>query len=287
MGRYYELFPYYATMDTTCNIERRKPTAPEVILDLLMANGTALSSQALCRAGAVMQISETAVRVALTRLCEQGKLRQSSRGVYAISPASRPLFGDVDAWRRKEANMVAWNGGWVAVHDTLVQRSDKTAWRRHCLALALRGFAEFEPGLQLRPDNLDGGVETLRSRLGGLGLSPHATLFRLTGLDEMRHARAAGLWKVDALTRQYAALARTLDAHTVVMRQDGGPDALRESLLLGREAIGLLLRDPLLPPELMPPQPRQTLMAAAARYQDAARGLWRDWIRATSPMPAG
>jgi phenylacetic acid degradation operon negative regulatory protein len=266
-------------MDTACNIARRKPKAPEVILDLLMANGTALSSQVLCRAGAVMQLSETAVRVALTRLCEQGKLGQPARGVYAISAASRPLFRDVDAWRRKEESMVAWNGDWVAVHDTLVQRSDKTAWRHHCLALALRGFAQFEPGLHLRPDNLEGGIVALRSGLAGLGLSPQATVFRLTGLDEVRHARAGGLWKADALIRQYAALAGALDAHTEVLRQDGVVETLRESLLLGREAIGLLVRDPLLPPELMPPQARQTLMAAAARYQDAARRLWRHWIR--------
>jgi len=272
-------------MDTACNIARRRLKAPEVILDLLMANGTALSSQVLCRAGAVMQLSETAVRVALTRLCEQGKLRQPARGVYAISPASRPLFRDVDAWRRKEDSMVAWNGDWVAVHDTLVQRSDKTAWRHHCLALALRGFAPFEPGLHLRPDNLEGGIGELRARLAGLGLSPQATLFRMTGLDAACDARARGLWKIDALDRQYAALAGALEVHTEVLRQDGAVDALRESLLLGREAIGLLVRDPLLPPELMAPQARQTLMAAAARYQDAARGRWRDWIRKMGEFP--
>jgi phenylacetic acid degradation operon negative regulatory protein len=272
-------------MDTTCNIERRSLRAPEVILDLLMANGAALSSQVLCRAGAVMHISETAIRVALTRLCEQGKLRQPARGVYAISPASRPLFRDVDAWRRKEGSMVAWNGDWVAVHDTLVQRSDKTAWRHHCLALALRGFAEFEPGLHLRPDNLEGGIGELRCALAGLGLSPDAMVFRLTGLDEARHARACGLWKVDALAGQYRALAGALDVHTEVLRQDGVGDTLRESLLLGREAIGLLVRDPLLPPELMPQEARQTLMAAAARYQDAARRLWREWIREIGEPP--
>lgn len=285
MRPYYELFLYYATMDTACNIGRRSLRAPEVILDLLTANGTALSSQVLCRAGAVMHLSETAVRVALTRLCEQGKLRQPARGVYAISAASRPLFRDVDAWRRKEESMVAWNGDWVAVHDTLVQRSDKTAWRHHCLALALRGFAGFEPGLHLRPDNLDGGIGALRSGLAGLGLSPQATVFRLTGLDEAAHARAGGLWNTGSLIRQYAALACALDAHTEVLRQDGVVEALRESLLLGREAIGLLVRDPLLPPELMAVEARQTLTAAAARYQDAARRLWRDWIRKTGESP--
>ncbi|MFC5478881.1 PaaX family transcriptional regulator [Massilia suwonensis] len=276
-------------MDTTCNIAHRPLRAPELILDLLIANGTALSSQVLCRAGAVMDLSETAVRVALNRLCEQGKLRQPARGVYAVSPASRPLFGDVDAWRRKGAGMVAWNGDWVAVHDSLVQRSDKTAWRHHCLALALRGFAQFEPSLHLRPDNLEGGIEALRANLPGLGLAPQATLFRLTGLDATRQAQARGLWNVDALERQYAALAGALEAHTARMRDKGVVDALRESLLLGREAIGLLVRDPLLPPELMALDARQILMAAAARYQDAARSLWRNWIQeigGSGPTPA-
>jgi phenylacetic acid degradation operon negative regulatory protein len=265
-------------MDTICNIERRKPKAPELILDLLMANGAPLSSFALCRAGVIMDINEATVRVALNRLCEQGKIGQPARGVYAISAAPRPLFRDVDTWRSKERSMTAWNGDWVAVHDTLVQRSEKTAWRRHCLALALRGFAEFEPGLQLRPDNLEGGIAALRARLAELGLSPQATLFRLTGLDEARQARVKGLWKVDALHRQYTAMAAALDAHAEVLGQEETTGALRESLLLGREAIGLLVRDPLLPPELMAPQARQTLMAAAIRYQDEARRHWRNWI---------
>lgn len=277
------MFPYYATVDMTCNIARSEPKAPEVILDLLVANGTALSSHVLCRAGAVMGLSETAVRVALNRLCEQGKLRQPARGVYAISPGARPLFGDVDAWRRKGSGMVAWRGDWVAVHDSLVQRADKTAWRRHCLALALRGFAQFEPGLHLRPDNLEGGVEGLRTRLPGLGLAPQATLFHLTGLDEAGQARARSLWKTEALERRYVALASALEAHTAHMREDGVVEALRESLLLGREAIGLLVRDPLLPPELMALDARQILMAAAARYQDAARDLWRTWISGIVP----
>jgi len=176
-----------------------------------------------------------------------------------------------------------WHGDWVAVHDSLVQRSDKTAWRHHCLALALRGFAQFAPGLHLRPDNLEGGIEALRACLPGLGLSPQAVLFRLTGLDEAAQARARSLWKADALARQYVAVAGALEAHTAHMREEGVVEALRESLLLGREAIGLLVRDPLLPPELMALDARRILMAAAARYQDAARDLWRNWISEIVP----
>jgi phenylacetic acid degradation operon negative regulatory protein len=270
-------------MTTICNIERRIPKAPELILDLLMANGAPLSSHALCRAGIIMDINEATVRVALNRLCEQGKLGQPARGVYAISAAPRPLFRAVDTWRSKERSMIDWNGDWVAVHDTLVQRSDKTAWRRHCLALALRGFAQFEPGLQLRPDNLEGGIAALRARLAELGLSPQATLFRLTGLDQAGQARAEELWKVDALVRQYGAMAAALDAHAQVLRREDTTDALRESLLLGRAAIALLVRDPLLPPELMAPQARQALMAAATAYQDEARQRWRNWIHDIGP----
>lgn len=265
-------------MDTICNIQGYIPKAPELMLDLLMANGAPLSSYALCRAGTIMDINEATVRVALNRLCEQGKLCQPRRGVYAISAGPRALFRDVDTWRSKERSMTAWNGDWVAVHDTLVQRSDKTAWRRHCLALALRGFAQFEPGLQLRPDNLEGGIGALRTRLAELGLSAHATLFRLTCLDEATHARVKELWKVDALARQYAAMSAALDAHGEVLRREDTIASLRASLLLGREAIGLLVRDPLLPPQLMAPQARQTLLAAATRYQEQALRRWRNWI---------
>jgi phenylacetic acid degradation operon negative regulatory protein len=272
------LFQYYATVAILSNVGASMLRAPELVLDLLIANERPLSARALCRAGAIMGLSEVAVRVALTRLCKDRKICQTGRGMYAINLRSGPLLRDVDDWRNKETQLVRWNGAWLAVHDSLVLRSDKTGWRRHSLALALRGFAEFQPGLYLRPDNLAGGIGALRIQLAGLGLSQQALAFCITDLDDKQLARVAKLWKTEALARKYRSLTERLVAHTALLREGAAP-ALRESLLLGREAIGLIIRDPLLPPQLMASEARRALLQAAMRYQDQGRRLWRAWIR--------
>ena len=56
-------------------------------------------------------------------------------------------------------------------------------------------------------------------------------------------------------------------------------EATKESLLLGRMVIAHLVRDPVLPPALMPPQPRVQLQKQMAAYQAKARRLWMTWLR--------
>ncbi|NEX59462.1 PaaX family transcriptional regulator [Noviherbaspirillum galbum] len=254
--------------------------APDLMLDLLTAHEQPLSARALCRSAEVMGIEPVAARVALTRLLGQKKISQPKRGCYAINRAAGGLRSDIDDWR-KEARTVSWNGAWVAVHDAAVARSDKPAWRHHRLALSLRGFAEFKPSLQVRPDNLRGGVSGVREQLVELGLSPSAIVFRMTELDQAALASAGKLWNTEALAREYRTLTAMLDR-----RHDDSPrvpreQQLRESMLLGRHVIARLIRDPLLPPEIMPQQARQALVRAMTRYGGTARRLWQEFIAET------
>lgn len=265
-------------MDKVCNVPVAMPSAPELILDLLVADGGTLSSQALCRAGALMGIGETTLRVGLTRLAAEGKIARGERGSYSLNRAGPALSRAVGDWRHTRAQVVVWQGGWLAVHDAGVARADKTAWRRHSLALSLRGFAALRPGLQLRPDNLAGGIEAERAQLEALGLSPHALVFRLAGLDPAAQAAARGLWNVRALADDCRRLQAGLERGEQRLRTVPLEVAVRESLLLGRAVIAHLVRDPLLPDELMSPAPRTALRAAARRYQDRARKLWRQWL---------
>lgn len=262
----------------SCNNAEKPLRAPELLLDLLIASDRPLSVRALYRAGTLLGVNEVAIRVALTRLLAQDKIRQMARGVYAINLAGGPLLRDVDDWRNKEGQMEPWTGAWVAVHDAAVPRSDKTTWRHHGLALAMRGFARLQPGLHLRPDNLAGGVAGVRAQLQALGLAPQALVYRMTELEPAQHAQAATLWQVARLRQVYRERAEALRARTDALRGTRDVRMLRESLLLGREAIGLIVRDPLLPPALMPARERRALVKATARYQDSARRLWNGWL---------
>jgi len=270
-------------MDTACNIQTTPPSAPDLILDLLVAHGTALPVATLCRAGALMGIEPAAIRVGLTRLAGQRKIVRGARGSYTLNRAGPALARDVDDWRRKGEQMVAWHGHWLAVQDAGVPRADKTVWRRHSLALELRGLTAFQPGLQLRPDNLQGGVAAVRAQLLELGLAPQALVFRLDALDAAREAEARGLWDVATLQAEYRKLRRALEHSRQRLPKLALERAVRESLLLGRAVIASLIRDPLLPPELMPPRERLALLQTTQDYQSLALTLWRRWMDLSAP----
>lgn len=265
-------------MVTICNIPVFLPSAPDLIQDLLVANGDMLQVQALCRAGTLIGLSESAIRVALNRLAGQGKISHCARGCYALNLSGPALSRAVDDWQHKEAQTDAWSGNWLGVQDSGVTRSDKTLWRHHCLALSLRGFRLFQPGLHLRPDNLVGGISLVRKQLLELGLAPLALVFRLTELDDARQAQALSLWEAEKLSNQYRLMLKALESSA---RKFGDADletAVRESLLLGRAVISQLIRDPLLPAEMTPSSARQSLTQGMKIYQSKARVLWRKWL---------
>lgn len=270
-------------MDKIGNVEVERPSAPDLILDLLMADGGSLPAEMLCRAGMLMGIGEAAVRVGLTRLVRSGKVVREGRGSYALHRSGPALLRAVDDWRSRHEQTVPWAGDWLAVHDSTVLHSDKTVWRRHSLAFGLRGFAELQPALRLRPDNLAGGLAAERERLAALGLAPAALVFRLAGLDRERQRAAGALWDTAALARTYERLGAALERSRARLQLQGLEAACRESLLLGRAVIGHLLRDPLLPPALMSSDARSTLVAAMGRYQDEALLLWRRWYPLSGP----
>ena len=254
------------------------PNAPELMLDLLMAHGEPLPAQALCRAGALMGIPEGTVRVGLTRLAADRKIRRTERGSYALERAGPALSRTVDDWQQREAQRMPWRCDWLGVHDAGVPRADKTAWRRHTLALALRGFAPLLSGLQTRPDNLRGGLAAEREALYALGLAPQAVVFRLADLDASTSARARQLWNVDCMAAECSRMRAALHASQAQWPHQPLDVTVRDSLLLGRAVIAHLLRDPLLPDELMPAAPRQQLHAAMQGYQQQARARWRQWM---------
>lgn len=265
-------------METICNIGVASPAAPDLILDLLMAHGGSLPVSVMCRAGSLMGMTPTAIRVGLTRLVDQGKIAHNARGSYALNRSGPALARDVDDWQHKGAQAVAWCGHWLAVQDAGVLRSDKTAWRRHSLALELRGLVPFQPGLHVRPDNLRGGVSAVRSQLLELGLAPQALVFRVDGLDAARQAEACRLWDVEALLANYQRQHKALEQSSRRLLKIKLDAAVRESLLLGRAVISSLVRDPLLPPELMTSDAHAALVQRMKDYQREAVGLWQTWM---------
>ncbi|WP_422965962.1 PaaX family transcriptional regulator [Undibacterium sp. TJN25] len=251
------------------------PSSSDVVLDLLFGHAEhQLSAQALCKAGDLFGIGSQSMRVALTRLLQQGKLGKTGRGNYQLNPGGNTLFRDVDDWLHKENRARSWNGRWLGVHVDALARADKTIWRRHDKAIALRGFRPLRKFLYVRPDNLKGTLAQTRAELHALGLIDSALLFEIATLEPQDDAAVRALWDTDMLRLRYRALLDLLARSGKALPKLAQGPAARESLLVGREVIRHIILDPLLPAEMMPTQERHELIDAARQYQAQARSYW-------------
>tara|TARA_A100001391_G_scaffold197792_4_gene178539 strand:+ start:8571 stop:9350 length:780 start_codon:yes stop_codon:yes gene_type:complete len=251
-------------------------SATDMVMDLLSTHDRhELSVAALCHAGELCDLRAQNVRVALNRLQRQGRVVSPERGLYRLDTATSGLFGEVESWLRREQRVRDWTGGWASVLDSAVPRRDKTAWRRHERALALRGFRLLgDTGLRLRPDNLSGGIAGLRKDLARLGLAQEARVFAVTELSNADEKQARRLWDCSALKQQYRHMARQLAASHKTLTRRPESEVAAESLLLGRAAIRLILLDPLLPDTLIDNRPRHQLIERMGAYQRDAKAIW-------------
>ena len=229
--------------------------------------------------------------VALARAVAAGQLATPRRGAYALSAQSRPLADEVGRWRSLEDQIVEWRGDWLAVHVGATGRSDRPALRARERAFGILGLAEFERGLHLRPDNLAGGVASLRERLAHLVPqgTELGTVFVLGGLAAADAERAAALWDAAALDAHYRDTTARLSAWLEGARALPLERAARESFELGHAAIRSLVFDPLLPAPLVDAAARSRFIKTVARFDDAGKAVWQRFlkrVRSAAPQPA-
>jgi phenylacetic acid degradation operon negative regulatory protein len=250
--------------------------ARNLILNTLLAAGdggqTVRAAIASC---GLFGIRENTVRVALVRLAAEGLIESTGRGTYRLGPRAVALARDVATWRTAETRVRTWDGGWITVHVGALQRSNRVALRSRSRALALLGLRELDPGLHVRPDNLVGGVDEVRTRLLKLGLDTAAAVFVASGFDADRETRARALWDGRSLTQTYCATREGLERWLALAGSLAPDVSAREAFVLGNEAIRLLVFDPLLPSPLVDVDERRAFAAAVRRHDEAGRAIWR------------
>jgi phenylacetic acid degradation operon negative regulatory protein len=255
--------------------EQAELTGNDLVLDLLATHPAhELSVSSLCQAGTIVGLTEQTVRVALTRLVKEGKVTNPARGSYAWNPAGNSLFLDVENWIAKERRSSPWHGGWIGVLDSEVPRRNKTPWRAHKRALKLRGFERLFEGLNVRPDNLIGDVTVLRKDLESLGLAPEAHIFEVHHLSDQDEQAAKALWDEQTLIRDYKKLVEQVSNQLGKLENLPPDTAAAESLIFGRSIIRQIIRDPLLPEELVPSKQRLKLISLMQEYQTEAIKIW-------------
>jgi len=252
-------------------------TAKRVLLELFSAAGPGEApASVLVQAAALFQLSETNVRVTLARLVAAGTLELTGRGLYRLGADAQALARQVTSWRELEKQVRKWDGAWACVHLGGLGRTDRAALRRRERALRLLGFRTLGPvgRLEVRPDNMEGGVLALRERLYALGLDEAAIVVRATELDAKTEARARGLWDGRRLSSSYRQTRERID-RWLIAAQDLAPEvAAREAFMFGGEVLRQILFDPRLPAPLVDVAERRALVEAARRLDTYGRRLW-------------
>jgi len=258
-------------------------TAKSFILDLLstLRIGT-MPVRVLVTAGHRFGIAENSIRVALARLLVEGRVERDERGQYGLGAQAEAVRRQVTSWRTLDERLstAVWDGRWIGVHRSVSgRRATSPARRRRERALRFRGFRTLEPGFDIRPDNLHGGIGETRAQLIGLGLEENALVFAINRFDERTESRARQLWDTAALRAGYRHSIAALSDSEKRLPQLSEQQAMIESFRLGGRVIRQLVLDPLLPEPLIPAAERSALLQAMRRYDRVGRACWARFMR--------
>ncbi|MCA9671369.1 MAG: hypothetical protein KC503_37485 [Myxococcales bacterium] len=238
----------------------------------------------LVRVAELCGFTENAARVAVRRLVVAGKLEAQTTDDRAGYRLSR----DAAAFNQHVRRAVSrprtrpWSGAWLQVLMSLPdrQRKRRAAMQRALSVLRLRSPYR---GVWMRPDNLDVNQHDVVMQLGeagGDGERPHVLAARF--FDPARErALAADLFELETTAEeQRRALTVVERARDELLTLPLG-DAVAASIGLGRAAIGVLFRDPLLPAALLPTDwAADALRHGFAATSALAAELWRRWAEA-------
>lgn len=254
-------------------------SARMLILDLLdTGDPPSFSASDLVRAGAAFGIEAPGIRTALTRLKSEGRVQSLTRGRYIIGANAEPLKQRILGWRTRLDRRQAWAGDWLLAIAGPQERADRTAWRRTLRALELEGFAEAEVNIWARPANLADGADGIRLRLIDLEAATSLFVVEARALDETRRERFPALWDAASLLASHQRLTNQLEDSAANIETTDLPAAAAETLLLGRQAIRAIMRDPLLPEELCPSHALTDLIGAMIRYDRLGKRIWKRYL---------
>jgi phenylacetic acid degradation operon negative regulatory protein len=259
----------------------RGPSARAYLLILLgdyaLDQGDAAWTHTVVEALGLVGFEEKAARQALTRSANAGLLtprRVGRRTRWYLTPAGH------DALTAAKNRLFAigperdWDGDWLIVLAT-VPENHRNLRHRLRTSLSWAGFGSLGPGVWLSPH--PSHAAEARLVLASLGEQVQATLLhaRLDNPEE-RQRLVNQAWDVAELDRQYGAF---LDRFSGV-RPRTPEHALVELAHLLYQWRRLLLADPGLPTNLLPPQwsgeqARRLLLERHRRWRQMARTWWQ------------
>lgn len=263
----------------------RPITAKTLLLDFLRASAPhAWPVKQLVEVGKIFDISENALRVNATRLLAKGTVVQDERGSYSLADNHDPLREWVLRWDEGEKRLLPWSGDWLSLQlaPELKSKSLKV-FEQACLRL---GFRQLWQRHWLRPNNLALDIDQLSDQLLDLVGSEADCHFILAVSSKVKLPRTmpalASLWEVKQLEAQYKSHIKALEKSMANVQKKNPDDLLRETFVLGGEAIHLLAQDPLLPEQLFDVELRKRLTQLMTEYDEMGKSYWIERFSGTA-----
>ena len=252
-----------------------KPNARTFIIDLLLASGgQPISIKQMVKAATIFQINENSIRVAVTRLSNEKSIESIARGIYQLTEASHEWASIILDRSHGIKNTKLWNQQYLAVFTNTLGRVDRTALSRRERALKRFGFQELEVGIFIRPDNLTLTIAEIFNQLIDLGLESEAKICLISTFDEQTTALIPQLWDLKKLNQNYQKYSSQLESWLSNVSSITLEQAARESFLLGRETIALLMKDPLLPEPFVNTQLRENFSQKVMQLDQIGLKIW-------------
>ena len=262
-------------------LDLEPPTPKSLVLDLLgCCPDRLMPVSTLVAAGNCFGIAENSVRMALGRLVGSGLVSHEDRSLYRLAARAAGVLAQIAEVRTLGRHLHPWQGGWIGVlpgfRSARVPRGAIS--RAGERTLAFLGFRQFDAGLHLRPDNVDGGVEQLRLALYARGLERSAIVCELRSVGRNHDQRARRLWNAPSLIERYRSLLYALEASTKRIPELRPHEALAETFVLGGHVERQLVLDPRLPVEILGSAERDQLEEALDRYEEFTGPIWQGFL---------
>ncbi|MEQ8601994.1 MAG: phenylacetic acid degradation operon negative regulatory protein PaaX [Marivibrio sp.] len=232
---------------------RAKSLIVTIYGDALMPHGGACWLGSLIRLVDPLGVSERMVRTGVYRLSQEGLLSATQLGrksYYALTDDGRRQFQSAQR-RIYSLPERDWDGRWLFVLLT----DDAPAQAREALKkeLAFQGFSTLAPALLAHPK---AEREAAKRAICAHRLADHALILEAASddRDAMRPLRriVEQAWSLDALDAQYRAFLKAFKPVAAGPAPDDPEAAFLLRVLLIHDYRRILLRDPALPPELLP-----------------------------------
>jgi len=250
-------------------------SARGLVLSLLSSVGAEQQPVArLVHAGALFDIEPSTMRVAITRLQQNGLLESRERGVYQAGPKAKALTRRVQQWQDVTSKTRDWTGDWLVALTHHLGRTDRKQVRARERALALSGYRAVDGAIWVRPANLAREIDAHRRDLIEIGADDQILVLQASSSAPDRQQDWAGLWSVNDLERTYREAISTMSASLAGLDKLTPDQAARETLLIGQAVIRSINFDPLLPPELANAALFEEMVDAMKTYNEHGRRCW-------------